>query len=123
MTLFESGDSDGTVSLEGLFDGRTPNGYDANDEFSIEDAAFLVCRGGWPMSHRQPLGDVANDPFPCHTPALPSASYRTVKLLYVDDFGGLEGRYHADAGVVEQVDTENQDDGLIHVFECDAERS
>ena len=63
MTLFESGDADGSVSLSGLFDGKTPEGYDANDDFSIEEAAYLVCRGGWPISVRaQQAGrDVALD--------------------------------------------------------------
>ena len=63
MTLFESGDSDGSVSLGGLFDGKAPEGYDANSSFSIEDAAYLVCRGGWPISVRaQQAGrDVALD--------------------------------------------------------------
>lgn len=50
MTLFESGESDGSLSLGALFDGWRPDGYDQNEGFSIEDAAYLVCRGGWPIS-------------------------------------------------------------------------
>jgi len=63
MTLFESDDSNGSVSLGALFDGRMPDGYDSNEGFSIEDAAYLVCRGGWPISVRaQQAGrDVALD--------------------------------------------------------------
>lgn len=48
MSLFESGDSSGDVSLESLF-----NGIDQIDGATILDLdrlAFLVCRGGWPQS-------------------------------------------------------------------------
>lgn len=63
MTLFESGDSNGSVSLKALFGSRFPKGYDSNEGFTIEDAAYLVCRGGWPVSVRaQQAGrDVALD--------------------------------------------------------------
>lgn len=49
MTLLESGESDGSVSLSKLFDGL---GYKtvADNKFSIDDLAFLICRGGWPVS-------------------------------------------------------------------------
>ncbi len=49
MSLFESGDSDGTVSLEGLFNGEgiTPS---INEHARLENIAFLICRGGWPIS-------------------------------------------------------------------------
>ena len=45
MSLFESGDSAGEVSLRDLFNG---NSISAIDNHSIEDIAFLICRGGWP---------------------------------------------------------------------------
>ncbi|MBR2540444.1 MAG: ATP-binding protein [Mogibacterium sp.] len=47
MSLFESGDSSGKLSLSELFKGVDPSGTDAH---SIEDIAFLICRGGWPKS-------------------------------------------------------------------------
>ena len=47
MSLFESKDSTGQVSLHEMFDGR---GIDAFDNHSIDDIAFLICRGGWPLS-------------------------------------------------------------------------
>jgi len=47
MSLFESMDSGGQVSLSDLFDG---NDISATDNHSIEDIAFLICRGGWPAS-------------------------------------------------------------------------
>ena len=45
MTLFESGDSTGQVSLKDLFDSKDVSGM---SEMSIERLAFLTCRGGWP---------------------------------------------------------------------------
>ena len=48
MSLFESGDSTGEVSLKKLFDGMTM--IDGTSNLSIERLAFLVCRGGWPQS-------------------------------------------------------------------------
>lgn len=48
MSLFESGDSTGEVSLKDLFDGMTDiDGYSGLD---IDRLAFLVCRGGWPQA-------------------------------------------------------------------------
>jgi hypothetical protein len=46
MSLYESGDSDGKVSLRGLFDGEfeTSKGR----QCSIGDLARLIVRGGWP---------------------------------------------------------------------------
>ncbi len=48
MSLFESGESNGAVSLENLFD--NPDIITAQNEINFEKLAFLVCRGGWPMS-------------------------------------------------------------------------
>lgn len=48
MSLFESGDSNGTVSLKALFDGETE--VEADSNLDIEHLAFLVCRGGWPQA-------------------------------------------------------------------------
>jgi len=48
MSLFESGDSSGTVSLRTLFDGDTE--IEAISSISIEQLAFLLIRGGWPAS-------------------------------------------------------------------------
>ena len=45
MTLFESGDSSGDVSLKGLFDGEVVQGVNSAD---LEHISFLICRGGWP---------------------------------------------------------------------------
>ena len=47
MSLYESGESNGSVSLmnlkNGIFETSTSN-------LTIDDYAFLICRGGWPLS-------------------------------------------------------------------------
>ena len=48
MSLYESGESNGNVSLENLF--STPESIEGVSELGIERLAFLVCRGGWPLS-------------------------------------------------------------------------
>ena len=48
MSLYESGESNGTVSLTDLFEGK-PFDTQSND-LTIDDIAFLTCRGGWPWA-------------------------------------------------------------------------
>lgn len=48
MTLFESGNSSGTVSLGGLF--TAPEKLLEKNALTLQDIAFLICRGGWPMA-------------------------------------------------------------------------
>ena len=48
MSLYESGDSSGEVSLKTLFDGVTE--IDGASDLDIDRLAFLVCRGGWPQA-------------------------------------------------------------------------
>lgn len=48
MSLWESGDSSGEISLAQLFDG--PEQIVAESKIDIEELAYLVCRGGWPMA-------------------------------------------------------------------------
>lgn len=47
MSLFESGESTGAISLRDLFEGKTVT---AADRHTLEEIAFLICRGGWPKS-------------------------------------------------------------------------
>lgn len=47
MSIYESGDSSGDVSLKDLFDGVPVDGC---SNLSFERLAFLVCRGGWPQA-------------------------------------------------------------------------
>lgn len=49
MSLWESGDSSGEVSLATLFQNPgTPIYSEASAQ--LEDMAFLICRGGWPIA-------------------------------------------------------------------------
>ena len=59
MSLWESGESSGTVSLGDLFAGR-PFGPGKAIERSLSDVAYLICRGGWPQAVNLD-GDVALD--------------------------------------------------------------
>lgn len=52
MSLFESGESDGTVSLAELFGGNTDFAVKAPNH-ELGDIAFMMCRGGWPGSIRK----------------------------------------------------------------------
>ena len=46
MSLFESQESDGSVSLKDLFDGTTE--ISCFSEMTIEQIAFTTVWGGWP---------------------------------------------------------------------------
>lgn len=48
MTLFESRESNGSVSLKDLFEGK--NNITGINNLSLEDVAYLCCRGGWPRA-------------------------------------------------------------------------
>lgn len=50
MSLWESKESKGTVSLEDLFDGGKNFPWDLNQDFLLKDVAHLICRGGWPIA-------------------------------------------------------------------------
>ncbi|MDR2570499.1 MAG: DUF4143 domain-containing protein [Oscillospiraceae bacterium] len=48
MSLFESEESNGSISLKSLFDGNI--NIEAISELTIERIAFAIVRGGWPAS-------------------------------------------------------------------------
>ena len=48
MSLYESGESTGEVSLSRLFEGKGE--VDGESKLDLERIAFLICRGGWPRS-------------------------------------------------------------------------
>lgn len=48
MSLFESGESSGEISLRALFEGTCP--HPAQVQLSLRDYAFLTARGGWPRA-------------------------------------------------------------------------
>jgi len=51
MSLWESGESNGSVSLRDLFD--APEQLFAENQLRLEDVAYLTCRGGWPRATLQ----------------------------------------------------------------------
>lgn len=56
MSLWESKESKGTVSIQDLFDGGKNLPWDLNPNFTLDDIAHLICRGGWPISVLTPKG-------------------------------------------------------------------
>lgn len=48
MSLYESGESNGKVSLKELF--ASPDKILAVNKLKIDDLAYLICRGGWPFA-------------------------------------------------------------------------
>lgn len=48
MSLWESGESSGSISLGELFEGRQPEPQ--NNTLDLKQIAFLICRGGWPQA-------------------------------------------------------------------------
>lgn len=48
MSLWESGESTGEVSLKELFEGKLQ--IEGATELDLEKVAFIACRGGWPQS-------------------------------------------------------------------------
>lgn len=50
MSLWESKESEGTVSLQQLFDSSANIKWELTTERNLENIAFMMCRGGWPIS-------------------------------------------------------------------------
>ncbi|MDR0977125.1 MAG: DUF4143 domain-containing protein [Prevotellaceae bacterium] len=50
MSLYESGESNGTISLRELFDNSNADIDGITSTLSIEQLIFSACRGGWPAS-------------------------------------------------------------------------
>ena len=48
MSLAESGESTGEVSLKALFEGKEI--HSGHSDYDIESMAYLICRGGWPRA-------------------------------------------------------------------------
>lgn len=49
MSLYESRESSGVVSLSDLFNGQQRI-FATGDGYYLQDTAFYICRGGWPLS-------------------------------------------------------------------------
>ena len=50
MSLYESQESLGVVSLKQLFDNPNESILNLNEGHSLADTAFMMCRGGWPLA-------------------------------------------------------------------------
>ena len=50
MSLYESGESKGLVSIYELFNNERKNLFIINENYTLLDSAFYICRGGWPLS-------------------------------------------------------------------------
>lgn len=50
MSLYESEESKGLISLQNLFNNENQEVFDINNDFTLNNAAYLICRGGWPIS-------------------------------------------------------------------------
>lgn len=50
MSLYESGESTGKISLMELFDNNDLNIDGITSDLTISDLIFAACRGGWPES-------------------------------------------------------------------------
>lgn len=59
MSLFESGESNGEISLKAMFDGESDELYSENG-LDLSRIAYLICRGGWPKATLQ-SEDIALD--------------------------------------------------------------
>ena len=61
MSLWESGDSSGEISLAALFDSKISACRAKSVE--LDEIAFLICRGGWPQSLELARRDALRQPF------------------------------------------------------------
>lgn len=50
MSLYETGESSGQISISGLFKGEYKKLSIINEGHNLLDTAFYICRGGWPLS-------------------------------------------------------------------------
>ncbi|MCD8122080.1 MAG: DUF4143 domain-containing protein [Clostridiales bacterium] len=53
MSLYETGESNGAVSLSGLFQSQEFPDDGCVSKLSVDDLIFAACRGGWPSSVRK----------------------------------------------------------------------
>ena len=50
MSLYESGESNGKISIEDLFNNPDMNIDGIESDLTMDDLIFAACRGGWPDS-------------------------------------------------------------------------
>jgi predicted AAA+ superfamily ATPase len=79
MSLFESGESNGEISLTDLFDHKT--GMVGTSPLSIDDIAFSMLRGGWPDAVKEKRQKVAMQ-----------TVHSYVEILINDDMSRVDGK-------------------------------
>ena len=62
MSLYESGESTGEISIGSLFKGETEELFGEN-HLNLEDITYLICRGGWPQATYLSGGDALAQSF------------------------------------------------------------
>ena len=79
MSLFESGESTGEISLADLF--REETGMIGTSKLSIDDIAYILLRGGWPEAAKEKRTDVALQ-----------AVFDYTEVLINDDMSRVDGK-------------------------------
>lgn len=77
MSLFESKESNGAISLKSLLEGNVE--ISATSSLHIEDIAYSICRGGWPASITLPQEDALE------------ASINYVEAIINEDISRVDG--------------------------------
>lgn len=78
MSLYESGESTGEVSIENLFE--SPESIRGHSATSLRDIAFYACRGGWPFAVSEDIS----------VKAALSQSYDYVDLVIEEDISRVD---------------------------------
>ena len=81
MSLYESRESNGTVSLKNLFDNPDYDIDGVTSQLSVENLIFAACRGGWPAS----LDEMSDE-----AKLLIAKDY--VNIICEDDISRVDGR-------------------------------
>ena len=86
MSLFESGESTGEISLSGLFHSET--GMTGASKLSIDDIAYTLLRGGWPETVKEKRADIAM-----------KTVFDYTEVLINDDMSRVDGKKRTPARV------------------------
>ena len=79
MSLFESGESTGEISLSDLFNGKT--GMIGASKLSVDEIAFSILRGGWPETIKE-----------SNTLVAMQTVYNYLETLINDDISRIDGK-------------------------------
>jgi predicted AAA+ superfamily ATPase len=79
MSLFESNESTGEISLADLFTGKT--GMIGSSKLSVDDLAYILLRGGWPETVKEKRANVAKQ-----------TVFDYTEVLINDDMSRVDGK-------------------------------